>query len=162
MIKQSINEVAIQSGQDRGEHGVRKKPGRPKKQKNPTKFVGFTQESVQGNYFRMPTIWMDVCASIDNLAELKVVQYVLRHTWGFKEYYSMKRIAIDEFVNRRKRRDGSRMDSGTGLSDKAVKEGLARAIEHGLLISAVDNRDRARIKKSYALKMQAEGNNNPV
>ena len=55
----------------------------------------------------MPTVWIDICARIDNLAELKVVQYVLRHTWGYQEYGIKKRITIDEFISGRRRRDGS-------------------------------------------------------
>jgi len=133
-----------------------RKPGRPRKQEQEA-FVGFTQASIHQEYFRMPTIWMNVCATIDNLAELKVVQYVLRHTWGFREYETAKQITLDEFANGRKYKDGTRMDFGTGLSEKAVKEGLNRAIAHGFLICEVDDRDKARIKKYYALNMQQEG-----
>jgi hypothetical protein len=111
---------------------------------------------IQNTYFSMPAIWIDVCAEIDNLAELKVVQYVLRHTWGYREYDSVKEIKIEEFVNGRRRRDGTRMDSGTGLSESAVKEGLARAIKHGFLVCAIDDSDKGRIKKFYGLKMQEE------
>jgi hypothetical protein len=133
-----------------------RKGGRPKKQEKPP-FVGFTQASIQDASFLMPTLWINVCAEIDNLAELKVVQYVLRHTWGYHDYANMKHITIDEFVNGRKCATGERMDFGTGLSRPAVKDGLARAIEHGLLVCIVDDRDKAKIKKYYALHMQSEG-----
>src|SRR6266487_1929243 len=118
-------------------------------------FEGFTTPT--RNYFPMPNEWIDICAKIDNLAELKVIQYVLRHTWGYHEFGITKAITIDEFMRGRKRQDGTRIDSGTGLkSDRSVKDGLKAAIEHGYLIYDIDDTDKARIKKSYALKMSSE------
>jgi hypothetical protein len=134
----------------------KKQRGRPKKQQEDIAFIGFTQSSVQDEYFRMPAIWIDVCAAIDNLAELKIIQYVLRHTWGYREYEQTKHITVDEFMHGRKRTDGTRMDSGTGLSESAVKDGLARALKHEFLVCYVDDSDKARIKKYYGLKMQNE------
>jgi hypothetical protein len=117
-------------------------------------FTGFARP--EQNWFRAPYDWIDISAGITNIAELKVVQYILRHTWGFQEYGIKKHITIDEFVRGRKRRDGSRMDKGTGLSERAVRYGLADALKHGYIEEAVDDSDRARIKKFYALKMQAQ------
>jgi len=133
----------------------RRKGGRPKKQ-NHAPFVGFTQESIQGEYFQVPAIFLSLCAMIDNLAELKVVMYIMRHTWGFREYDTPKRITIDEFANGRKRTDGTRMDFGTGLSQRAVMQGLQRAIDHGIITCYVDDRDQARVKQFYQLSMQNE------
>ena len=119
-------------------------------------FEGFVPPTK--NYFPMPNEWIDICARIDNLAELKVIQYVLRHTWGFREYGIMKTISVDEFIHGRKRHDGTRMDNGTGLkSDRSVKDGIKAAIKHGYLIFEVDTSDPARTRKSYALKMIGTG-----
>ncbi len=115
-------------------------------------FAGF--DPPESNYFRLPADWIDITASITNIAELKVVQYILRHTWGFQEYGIKKHITIDEFVRGRKRRDGTRMDKGTGLSERAVRYGLADALTHGFIEELVDDADRARIKKYYSLKMR--------
>jgi DNA-binding PadR family transcriptional regulator len=117
-------------------------------------FSGF--ESPAGNFFRMPNEWVNITADINNLAELKVVEYVLRHTWGFQEYGIAKSISVDEFMHGRKRADGSRMDRGTRLSEQSVRNGVAKAVKDGLLICEIDDSDKARIKKSYALKMQGE------
>lgn len=134
--------------------------GRPKKQESEAVFIGFTQASIHDEYFRIPTMWINVCAEIDNLAELKVVQYVMRHTWGYQEYGTMKQIKLDEFVNGRKfrrgERAGERMDFGTGLSQKAVIAGLERAVKHGFLVCTIDESDKARVKKYYALKVADE------
>ncbi len=89
---------------------------------------------------------------IDSLAELKVILYVMRHTWGFQEYDTYKRITVDEFINGRMLRTRERMDGGTGLSDFGVKTGINRAIEHGFLECEIDYRDLGRISKSYRLK----------
>lgn len=107
-------------------------------------------------FFKLPNNFMDALARIDSLAELKVILYVLRHTWGFREYEEMKKITTDEFVNGRRLRDRSRMDNGTGLSETSVKQGIAKAVEHGFLECEIDFSDKARIKKYYRLKMKPD------
>ena len=107
------------------------------------------------DYFRMPNEWINICAKIDNLSELKVVQYVLRHTWGYQEYDGVRNITVDEFMDGRKRRDGTRMDNGTGLSEPSVKDGIKRAVKHGYVVCTIDDKDKARIKKYYGLRMIA-------
>lgn len=116
-----------------------------------TGFAGF--ERPTSNFFRMPNEWTDITAEIRNLSELKVVEYILRHTWGYQEYDVKKHITIDEFVSGRRRQDGSRMDLGTGLSERAVYDGLRLAVERGLIEQEVDDSDRGRTKKFYSLRM---------
>ncbi len=108
------------------------------------------------NYFRMPNEWTDITASINSIAELKVIEYVIRHTWGFSEYGIAKLITGDEFSKGRLRRDGTRMDRGTGLSEPAVREGLKRAVADGWIIEEIDNSDRGRIRKSYYLDIEPD------
>lgn len=120
----------------------------------PKNFTGFDPPAQ--NWFRMPNEWIELCAEINSLAEMKVVQYVMRHTWGHQEYGIRKRISVDEFMNGRRRVDGERMDRGTGLSKPSVIAGLRSAVERGLLIEEVDDSDRARVKKYYALRMNPE------
>src|SRR5919107_3599996 len=117
-----------------------------------TSFPGFDRP--ESNFFRMPNSWTDITAEIDNIAELKVVEYILRHTWGYQEYDIKKHITIDEFVNGRRRQDGSRMDRGTGLSERAVYDGLRKAVGNGLIEEEIDDSDRSRVKKFYSLRMR--------
>ena len=117
-------------------------------------FPGFDRP--ESNFFRMPNTWTDITAEIDSIAELKVVEYILRHTWGYQEYGIKKHITIDEFVNGRRRQDGSRLDKGTGLSERAVYDGLRKAVENGLIEEEVDDSDRGRVKKFYSLRMRQE------
>lgn len=126
---------------------------RRKQERSP--FHGFDRP--ESNFFRMPNSWTDITAEINNIAELKVVEYILRHTWGYQEYGVKKHITIDEFVNGRRRQDGSRMDKGTGLSERAVYDGLRKAVANGLIDEETDESDRGRIKKSYSLRMRENG-----
>ncbi len=114
-------------------------------------FAGFRVPKEE-RWFKVPNEWTDITSVITSLAELKVIEYVMRHTWGYGEYDEYKHITVEEFVNGRMRRNGTRIDKGTGLSEFGVKDGLKRAIKHEYLVYTVDKRDRGRIKKFYALK----------
>jgi hypothetical protein len=94
----------------------------------------------------------EIMAEISALSEFKVIIYILRHTWGFHE--SEKPITLDEFENGRKRKDGTRMDKGCGMSRNAIKSGIKRAIEHGYIERTTDETDKARIKNTYNLSFE--------
>jgi hypothetical protein len=125
-------------------------------------FLGFPATLEEG-YTQMPNEWFNILLKINNMAELKVVLYVIRHTWGFQdadgERDIYKKITTDEFAYGRRRKDGTRFDGGTGLGLTAVKEGAKKAIEHGYLFCEVDDSDLARIKKHYGLNLLAEDTN---
>jgi len=84
-------------------------------------------------------------------AEIKIVLYILRHTWGYRDYEASKLITLDEFQHGRKRKDGTRIDEGTGMARNSIKDGIRRAVEHGLITIIEDNHDLARIKRYYRL-----------
>lgn len=76
-----------------------------------------------------------VLPEIDNLAELKVVLYVIRHTFGWGKF--IDRISLSQFVHGVTRRSiipegdslrqaDAAVDRGTGLSEISVREGLRR------------------------------------
>src|SRR5436190_18159643 len=121
-------------------------------QTHSTVFTGFDRP--ESNWFRMPNGWTDITAEINNLAELKVVEYILRHTWGYQEYGLKKHITVDEFVQGRRRKDGSRIDRGTGLSEWGVRYGLDKALAEGLIEEEIDETDPGRVKKFYCLRMR--------
>jgi len=106
------------------------------------------------HFFKVPNGFIEAMSHIDNLSELKIVLYVMRHTWGFQEFDKHKKITIDEFMRGRKMKDGSRMDSGTGLSNRAVIDGTEKAVRHGFLECETDKRDLGRVKKHYRLKIK--------
>ena len=115
-------------------------------------YAGFSKP--EANFFRLPNEWTDITARITSLAELKLVEYVLKHTWGYSEFDLVKKITTDEFMSGRKKKNGERIDQGTGLSKPSVIEGLNSAVKHGLLEVEIDDSDKARIKKYYKLKMR--------
>lgn len=114
-------------------------------------FRGFPDP--QENWSKLPHEFIDALPLLTSLSEVKCILYVLRHTWGYQEFDEYKHITTDEFMNGRKRKDGTRIDSGVGMSGPSIVDGLKRAVEDGFLQVETDVRDLARIKKSYAIKM---------
>jgi hypothetical protein len=138
-----------------------KTTGAPTKKEKPV-FPGFNT-SFKG-FSQMPNEWLDeIISQIDNIAELKVVLYIYRHTWGFQEkkinpddpakHDEIKHITTDEFMHGRKKADGSRMDRGTGLSNRSVIDGLRNAAKHGYISEEINDTDKGRVAKSYALNL---------
>jgi hypothetical protein len=116
-------------------------------------FEGF--DPPESNFWRLPNNWFDIVVCFTSWAEHKVVEYILRHTWGYHEYNLCKQITMDEFMRGRKRRDGSRMDAGCGMAENSIKKGIADAVAHGFLVVEVDDSDRGRIKKFYGPRMRS-------
>ena len=112
-----------------------------------SKFQGF--EEPKENWSKLPHQLIDALPEIKTIGEMKVVLYVLRHTWGYRDEY--KRITMDEFENGRKRKDGTRLDSGTGLSKPTIRAGIKSAVEDGFLFVSTDITDPGRVKKLYSL-----------
>lgn len=121
---------------------------------SPSAFPGFDRP--RQNWFKMPNAWTDITAGISSLAELKVIEYVLKHTWGYQEFGIPKQISLTEFMTGRRRKDGSRIDQGTGLTRPSVRAGLKAAVEHGYLEKRVDASDKARIRTYYSLRMRPD------
>jgi len=116
-------------------------------------FEGF--DYPRENWSKLPHVFIEYfLPRIDTLAELKLLLYLLRHTWGFDEYGIPKHITTDEFQFGRKRRDGSRYDSGTGLGNETVRRGLKAALAHNLIQVVIDDTDKGRIEKHYTLRMK--------
>jgi hypothetical protein len=107
------------------------------------------------NWFKLPHAWTDLTAQMRSRAEQKVVEYVLRHTWGYQEYGGLKRITLGEFAHGRRRADGTRLDRGIGMRKQAIIRGIRQAVADGFLVEEVDDRDRGRTKKFYGLRMLA-------
>ena len=113
-------------------------------------FEGFGDP--QENWSKLPHDLIAQLPEIETIGEMKVILYVLRHTWGYQD--NAKKITMDEFANGRKKRDGSRIDSGTGLSEPTLRAGIEKAIEHGFIAVEIDDSDKGRIKKIYSLRVK--------
>ena len=112
------------------------------------------------NWSKLPHVFIAALPLVETLAEMKVILYVLRHTWGYQD--DEKRISIDEFVHGRKYakrhreeypEDGDRIDNGTGMCENAIKDGIARAVAHGFIEVWEDDTDKARIKHFFSLSI---------
>lgn len=114
-------------------------------------FLGFPLP--EQNYSKLPHELIHRLPRIDTLGEMKVLIYLLRHTWGFQEYGIAKRITIDEFRNGRKYTDGVRMDKGVGMGKPAIIKGIRRAVAHGFILVEKDGSDKGRVKHYYKLNM---------
>lgn len=112
-------------------------------------FEGF--DDPKENWSRLPHKLINALNIISTEGECKVILYILRHTWGFGD--DEKKITLDEFCKGRKRRDGSRIDNGTGMSVNSVRQGLIRAVNHGFIIHEKDDSDKAREKHYFSLRM---------
>jgi hypothetical protein len=112
--------------------------------------------SAPEQWVALPRDLLQRLSAFRSLAELKVVLYVLTHTYGYREYAAMKAITLDEFAHGRKRADGTRMDEGTGLSRAAIKLGLKQAKEDAFLYEVVDEHDQARIVRWYAVQLPSD------
>jgi hypothetical protein len=118
----------------------------------PTPFGGF--EMPDQNWSKLPPALIEALPIVETVGELKVLPYVLRHARGFQEFGLAKRFTLDEVQHGRKRRDGSRLDGGTGLSLNGIKDGVRRAVAHGFLVQEVEHRrDRGRRLHLFRLRM---------
>lgn len=111
----------------------------------------FNWGTPQENWCKMPFSLITAMPLMETEAEIKIVLYILRHTWGYRDYEASKLITLDEFQHGRKRKDGTRIDGGTGMARNSIKDGIRRAVEHGLIAVIEDNHDLARIKRYYKL-----------
>ena len=119
-------------------------------------FPGF--ERPENKWTKLPHTLIERLPLVETVGELKVILYVLRHTWGFQEFDLPKRITLDEFQHGRKRADGSRIDGGTGVSRCALNDGIRRAVAHGFLVQELEpHRDRGRQSHVYCLRMSNTG-----
>lgn len=118
---------------------------------NAFRFKGFPKP--EQNWSKLPNELIHVLSEISG-SQLKVILYILRHTWGYQEFDIVKHITLDEFQRGRMRMDGTRLDGGTGLSINTIKRALRESILQGFIDVEVDMRDRARMKKRYKLVMK--------
>jgi hypothetical protein len=118
-------------------------------------FEGFAPPTE--NWSKLPHAFIEAMDKIDSLGEMKVILYILRHTWGFQEFDTHKRITLDEFENGRKCKPSEkyptgRMDGGCGATRPTIVRGLEKAEEHGFIEIERDDSDGARQKKWYKIK----------
>ncbi len=99
----------------------------PKNSENTFQYEGFTNP----NYTQVPDDVFDVIAPELTEAELRVLLYVIRRTFGFKK--DRDAISLTQMVEGIRARDGRLLDKGTGMSRRGVMKGCAGLIDKGII-----------------------------
>ena len=93
----------------------------------PLDFAGFDAP----RYTQTPDVLFDELLPYLSEAELKVLLYIIRRTFGFKK--EADAISISQMVYGIVKADGSRLDWGAGCSESSVKRGIRGLLEKGLI-----------------------------
>jgi DNA-binding transcriptional ArsR family regulator len=84
------------------------------------------------NTTQTPNYFLDHLAPHLTEAELRVLLYVIRRTYGFQKHGD--HISLSQLIEGIRRGDGSQLDEGTGLSKPSVLRGIKGLEERGILI----------------------------
>lgn len=95
----------------------------------PTAFEGFANP----NYTQVPDELFDQLLPVLSDAELRVLLYIVRRTFGFKR--DSDAISLSQMVKGITTREGQVLDSGTGLSKSTVARGLKSLKEKGIIVA---------------------------
>ncbi len=103
------------------------------------------------NYTMVPDQFFDEVMPHISEAELRVLLYIMRRTFGFKK--QQDDISLKQMVEGIATRDGQVLDRGCGLSKSAVAKGL-KLLADKQIITAVRNqsRERGNLPTTYALR----------
>jgi len=118
------------------------------------RFPGFPEKPAE-NYWQYPKIcngWWHLLSG----AEQKVLDYLLRHTWGYQKYQG-DYISISQFTNGIKnRKTGEIVDMGTGLSHTEVISSLKELENKGFIEKVIRKEGNKKTGKInyYKLKLQ--------
>jgi phage replication O-like protein O len=94
----------------------------------PYKFSGFSSP----NTTPVPDVLFDeLLLQLDN-AELRVLLYIIRRTYGFKK--NSDDISIGQMVDGITRKDGTVLDGGTGLARSSVKRAISGLLEKRIIV----------------------------
>jgi hypothetical protein len=113
------------------------------------RFGGFSSP----NFTSVPDEFFDELVPRLGNAELRVLLYIIRRTFGFKK--QVDAISLSQMVDGIVRKDGTRLDAGTGLKKAAVCRALASLEKSGIIIRKKQYATTGgAIASSYQLHMQ--------
>lgn len=102
-------------------------PYAPQKTDTPFRYSGFPSPNGTVVLYYV----FDVLAPLLSEAELRVLLYIIRRTFGFKK--EADSISLSQMVDGVTTRDGRVLDSGTGMSRRGVMKGCAGLVEKGII-----------------------------
>ena len=116
-----------------------------------TRFGGFRAPQ----YTQTPNEFFDVLAPKLTEAELRVLIYIIRRTFGF--HRDADAISVSQMVSGISSVDGEILDSGTGMSKSAVWRGTKGLVEKGVLqVARLQNPDGEYETNVYSLRFAEE------
>ncbi len=119
-------------------------------QSTPTTFDGFASP----NFTQVPDELFDVLMPQLSDAELRVLLYIVRRTFGFKR--DRDAISLSQMVSGITTREGLVLDRGTGLSKATVARGLAGLREKGVILAERrSSAQRGNEATTYRLRFKA-------
>lgn len=117
----------------------------------PYKFPGFSTPF----YTQVPDIVFDELLPILSGAELKVLLYIIRRTFGFKK--NRDNISLSQMVSGIKTRDGQIIDGGTGLGKSSVARALITLERKNIVIRKRRTTNRSGYEATtYALNVREQ------
>ena len=117
----------------------------------PFHFLGFSHP----NGTIVPDDVFDVLLPELSEAELRVLLYIIRRTFGFKK--NSDAISLSQMVNGIQARDGRILDRGTGMTRRGVMKGAAGLIEKGIVTAEKRmSEDGVNSINVYSLRFKAE------
>ncbi len=116
------------------------------------RFAGFSSP----NFTSVPDEFFDELIPRLGSAEMRVLLYIIRRTFGFKK--QVDTISLSQMVYGIVRKDGTRLDAGTGLKKAAVCRALASLETMGVIIRTKQYaKTGGAIATSYQLNMRPVG-----
>ena len=123
-------------------------------------FQGFSEP--KENFYRLPNEWFDfwifarrkVGSRFATL--LKVLEYVLVHTWGDSKFDGYVQLSANEIYSGRRSKKNTRMDEGVGVSENAVRKAAHTLAKLGALNVHQDKEDGARKMRTYQPNLKKE------
>jgi hypothetical protein len=101
------------------------------------------------------TLFDELMAELSG-AELKVVLYIIRRTFGFKK--AQDNISLRQMVDGITTKDGKVLDRGTGLGKASVARAVSSLEARGVIVrSKRKSADRGDEATTYALKLRGAG-----
>jgi hypothetical protein len=108
------------------------------------------------NYTQVPDEFFDDLMVDLSEAELRVLLYLMRRTFGFKKHADA--ISLKQIINGIQTRDGRVIDRGAGLSHTSVKRGIKGLVERGVIrVEKVRSEDGDYETNIYAIVFKGEG-----
>src|SRR3954470_13784123 len=115
----------------------------------PYEFAGFSSP----NTTPVPDVLFDELLPRLENGELRVLLYIIRRTYGFKKDFD--NISMSQMVHGLRRKDGTYLDRGTGMSKASVARSVRRLIDMQIIISWRNRSiQRGDEPTTYALKYE--------